>query len=154
VRLPDRLRFAVGFACVAAAIGYLVWGVPHEAKQASAAVGFYAYIKTPETRLLTTGDSLDIPYGLQAEALSAIPASADYAVVLPDSQTRAGAVGINPITYETVVPWLRYLLLPAELSSMREARYIVCWECDRAVWNRRVRWLWTAEPGMAIGLRR
>lgn len=144
-------RFVVGVGCVVVAVGLLFRDVPRQARGAEEELKAYAYITSPQTRLLTTGDALDIPYALQVEALTLIPRSSGYAVLLPATLAQATRDGMNPITYMTVAPWLRYLLLPSVPISPAHARYVVCWECDIGTLRRRVRWLWQAAPGMAIG---
>ena len=63
----------------------------------------------------------------------------------------AALYGINPITYETAVPVLRYLLLPAWPVDPADARFVICFGCDTDPWDRRTTWLWKDNRGDAIG---
>jgi len=146
-----RARVAVGVACVAVTAGLLGYEVPREAHSSDGAVRFYAYIKGSEGRVLTTGDALDIPFLLQVAALEKIPRGSDYALVVPATEQLAARDGIGQITYETVAPWFRFLLLPVEPTSPARARYVICWGCDMAAWSRRVVWVWREHSRMGIG---
>jgi hypothetical protein len=146
-----RARFAVGVACVAVAAGLLLGEVPRETRSADETLAFYAYVTTAQDRLLTTGDALDIPRFLQVAALQKIPRNADYALLIPATQERAARKGIGQITYDSLAPWFRYLMLPAEPTSRAGARYVICWRCDMAAWGRRVVWVWREDSRMGIG---
>jgi len=146
-----RARFAVGVACVALAAGLLLVEVPKEARSSDGTLEFYAYVKTAQERLLTTGDGLDIPLLLQVAALEKIPSDSDYALLVPATQELAARHGIGQITYDSVAPWFLYLMLPAEPTSPARARYVICWRCDMAAWSRRVVWVWREDSSMGIG---
>ena len=146
-----RARFAVGVACVAVAAALFVYELPREARSSDRAVHFYAYVTTAQTRLLTTGDGLGMPLFLQIAALRKIPRGSDYALLVPPTAELARRAGIGEITYQTVAPWFRYLLLPLEPTSPARARYVICWRCDMAAWGRRVVWIWREQSRMGIG---
>lgn len=147
----ERGRFVLGLGCVSAAAVLLAVHLSGALNSLDGSVRFYAYIRTPLVRVLTTGDSLDIPYGLQAEALRVVPRGAGYALVLPPSAQAAARDGINPVTYVTVAPFLAYLLLPAYPVRPLRARYVICYGCDGRRLGERVRWLWSEGHEQAIG---
>ena len=130
-----RVRFAIGVGCVIVAVGALVLYVPRTVRSMNDTAR--ASPKGVEYRSLYTGDTLGIPFTLQSEAISLIPPHARYALLLPASQdTAAATYGIGEITYVTVLPWLRYLLLPAlPVENPKQAQYIICWGCNTAPWD-------------------
>jgi hypothetical protein len=151
VAAPERARFLVGVVCVAVAASLAIRDVPRTLASSDARLRSYAYLTGAQDRLLTTGDGLGIPRALQVAALTEIPPRSPYAFLFVSSQEAANRRGIAPITYETVAPWLRYLLLPSEPVSPGQARYVICWLCETSRWQHRVVWLWRADPGMAVG---
>jgi hypothetical protein len=150
-RLLPWLRLAVGVGAVVAAGLVLVVHLPRAVHAMNAAVRYDAYAHTAQDRLLTSGDMQGLPFALQAEALQLIPPRSDYAVLLPATPDEAAGYGINSITYQTAVPFLRYLLLPSWPVDASKARYVICFGCDTAPWDHRTRWLWTDGKGNAIG---
>jgi len=151
--LGNRIRFAAGAACVLVAATLFVTKVPDAYRSASATADSNRKYDTPTYRLLSTGDMLDIPYELSAAAFQYIPPGAAYKVVLPGTPEAAQAgYGIQPITYDTFAPWLRYLLLPAKpVDASEQAPYIVCWGCDTTPYDTHTDWLWHNDQGAGIG---
>lgn len=148
----DRVRLAIGAACVLAAAWLFATRVPQAVRSMNASVRSDAYVENdPTERVLTSGDILGIPFRLQLEALTLIPKRSDYALLLPPSEQDGAPYGIAPITYATVGPFLRYLLLPALPVSPSVAHYVICWGCDTAPWDHRTTWLWNNDQGQAIG---
>ena len=146
-----RVRLAVGVGCVAFAAVLFVWHVPRAVRSLDATVRGYGYLGTAQARLLSTGGVQGLPRRLQVQALAKIPPRSDYAVLLPATEAEAALYGINPITYETAVPVLRYLLLPAWPVDPADARFVICFGCDTDPWDRRTTWLWKDNRGDAIG---
>jgi hypothetical protein len=147
-----RVRFAVGLVCVAAAVVLFAQKVPNTVSGLDASVRAEAYITDPVGRQLTSGDILGISRDLQAEALAKIPPRSKYALLLPANEQAASAgYGIGTVAYETVGPWLNYLLLPSYQVSPEEARYVICWGCDTSPWDHRTTWLYGNGQGVAIG---
>lgn len=150
-RLADRARFGIGLGCVLVAAALFVLHAPRAIRTMNATVRADAYITNPLGRELTSGDALGIPFDLQQHALQLIPGGASYALLLPADQDAAARYGISPITFATVGPFLRYLLLPAWPASRGDARYVICWRCDTKPLLGRVSWLWRDGQGEAIG---
>ncbi len=149
--LADRVRFGIGATCVAVAAALFAVHVPRTIRSMNGTVRYLSYLKTPSDRVFTTGDSLDIPLELQVEALALIPQGSDYALLLPPDEQTAGTDGIGSITYATVGPFLRYLLLPAVPADPAEAHYVICWHCDTSALDGHTTWLWKGDQGDAIG---
>lgn len=146
------VRFVVGVACVVSAALLFAVKVPNEVRAIDRSVKGLAYITDPVGRSLTSGDMLDISRDLQDQALTKIPSGSRYAVLLPgDPQSAEQGYGINIVAYETVRPWLNYLLLPSYQVPDDQAQYIVCWGCDTSPWDHRTTWLFTNDKGVAIG---
>jgi hypothetical protein len=145
-------RFVVGLACVAAAAALFVLKVPKTVSGLNATVRADAYITDPVGRQLTSGDVLGISRDLQAQALANIPPGSKYALLLPaNEQAASSGYGIGAVAYETVGPWLNYLLLPSYQVTSEQARYVVCWGCDTSPWDHRTKWLYVDGQGVAIG---
>jgi hypothetical protein len=95
---------------------------------------------------------LGISRDLQAQALADIPPGSKYVLLLPgDPQTASAGYGIGPVAYETVGPWLNYLLLPSRPVPPEQARYVICWGCDTSPWDHRTTWLYGNGQGVTIG---
>jgi hypothetical protein len=127
---------------VAVAAALLVVHVPRVVTSFDEQVTADAYITNFQTRLTTTGDALGIPNALQVEAVALIPKDSTYVLAIPGNAQVAGSDGISSLTYETVGPFLRYLLLPAQPGVAAEAGYVICYGCDMARWSRHAHWLW------------
>jgi hypothetical protein len=138
------VRYAIGVACVAVAAAILVVHVPRVVTSFDGQVVADAYITNGLTRLTTTGDALGIPNTLQVEALALIPKGSTYILALSPSAQAAGSAGISSLTYETVAPFLQYLLLPSQPATVSDAGYVICYGCDMDSWSRHARWLWDA----------
>jgi hypothetical protein len=149
--LLPAARFAVGVGCVCIALLLIAQGLVPETRSLSNTVGYYGYISSALGRVLTTGDSLDIPLELQGKALDLLAGGGSYALRLAPSQAAAVRDGINPITYAVVTPFLEYLLLPAQPARPADAGYLICYGCDARAWRGRVRWLWSDGAHAAIG---
>lgn len=148
----SALRFAVGIGCVAAAAWLFVAKVPQTVRSLNGTVASYAGIGDDDYRSMKVGAVLGIPRDLQEHALAQIPPGSTYAVLLPESPAFASsAYGIAEITYDTVGPFLNYLLLPSVQVPSDEARYVICWGCDTDPWDHRTTWLFTDPQGVAIG---
>jgi hypothetical protein len=145
------LRSVVGLACVVSAVALFALKVPATVRALDSAVTADAYIVDPVGRSLTSGDILGISRDLQAEALTKIPPGSAYALLLPDEQSASAGYGIGPVAYETVRPWLDYLLLPSRQVPAEQARYVICWGCDTSGWDHRTTWLYGNDEGVAIG---
>ena len=146
-------RMTVGCACAATAVVVAAVHVPRAVQAMNSGVRAEAYITSAQERVLTSGDSLGISFDLQREAMRLIPRRSTYALVLPsDPQLAASRYGIEPLTYGVLPAWFQYLLVPAEqVGDSTRARYVVCWGCDRAFWNPRLKWLWDNKQGQSIG---
>ncbi len=132
------------------AVGLLVLHVPRVVRTMNTAARTAP--NTQEYRLIETGDTLDIPYELSYQALTLIPPRATWALLLPNQEIASDSYGIGAITYETVFPWLRYLLLPARpVADVAKPHYVICWGCNTAPWDHHTTWLWRGEDGAAIG---
>ena len=149
--LLAHIRLGIGIACVLVTVAAFAVKVPAAIREFNSAVRGDAYIKDQLGRVLTSGDSLGLPYGLQAEALQLIPPDSDYAVLLPATPEAAAPYGMNSLTYVLVEPFLRYLLLPARPAPPEDAHYVICWGCDTSPWDHRTTWLWKNDQGQAIG---
>jgi hypothetical protein len=152
--LGNRIRLAAGAACLIVAAALFVTKVPETYRAASAAADSNARRYTPPAyRLISTGDTLDIPYEISAAALQYIPPGAIYKIVLPgDPVTAQSSYGIQPFAYANVSDWLRYLLLPAEpVLASQAAPYVICWGCDTTPYDSHTDWLWHNDSGSAIG---
>jgi hypothetical protein len=148
----SRARFAIGVVCVLAAAALLILKVPRTIGNLDSSVRGNAYITDPIGRSLTEGDMLGISRDLQLQAIAKIPRGSAYAVLLPsDQQLASSGYGIEPVTYETLAPWLNYLLLPSRQVSPKDARYVICWGCDTTPWDHRTTWLFDNDQGVAIG---
>jgi len=150
VLLLGRLRLLVGIVCAAWACFMLVENAPKTVRGLDGSITYYSYIRDPLTRLLTTGDMLDIPRDLQVAALTDIPPRSTYVLLLPATAAAASRVGIGDITFVSTGPFLTYLLLPSEPVPSGRARYVICWECDMTA-LRGVRWLWRPSQTEGIG---
>jgi hypothetical protein len=152
-RLLAWVRLALGGGCVATAVVVAAVYVPRTVQGFDDSVRADAYITSAEERVITSGDSLGIPFELQVEAIRLIPRRSSYAVLLPATpQLAADRYGISLLTYQVTPPWFEYLLLPAEpVGEATRARYVLCWGCDRPTWDRRTTWLWDNRHGEAIG---
>ena len=146
-----RLRFVVGVACVVAAVVLFAVKVPRTVGNLDSAVRADAYITDPVGRSLTSGDILGISRDLQSEALAKIPPGSGYALLLPDEASASAGYGIGQVAYETVGPWLNYLLLPSRQVPAERAQYVICWGCDTSGWDPRTTWLYRNGQGVAIG---
>jgi hypothetical protein len=150
--VTSPVQSVFGVACVVAAVALFVVEVPETVRALDASLKGVSYIKDPVNRSLTSGDMLGIPRDLQTGALSKIPAGSKYALLLPgDEQSASTDYGIAPVTYETVAPWLNYLLLPSRQVPPEQARYIICWGCDTSPWDHHTTWLFGNSRGVAIG---
>jgi hypothetical protein len=145
-------RLAVGIACVAAAATLFVVEVPKTVRSLDRAVASYGPQHDAIGRNVTRGDILGISRDLQLQALAEIPSGSTYALLVPADRGIAGRVyGISEITYDTIGPWLTYLLLPSVRVAPDEAQYLICWGCDTSPWDHRTTWLFTNDGGVAIG---
>jgi hypothetical protein len=147
------VRFAIGWGCVVTAVIIAAVHVPRVVQAMNGSVRAAAYLQGPEDRVITSGDSMGVARDLQVEALELIPPGSEYAVFVPaDRDLAATKYGIQSVTYDILMPWFRYLLLPSvPTSDPSQAHYIVCWGCDRAVWDKRTTWLWDNGQGQSIG---
>ena len=149
--MSARIRFAIGVACVVAAAALFAFKAPKTVSDLDAGVRADAYITDPVGRQLTSGDILGISRDLQAEALAKIPPGSTYALLLADQQSAGAGYGIGSVAYETVGPWLNYLLLPSYRVAPEQAHYVICWGCDTSPWDHRTTWLFANGQGVAIG---
>ena len=151
--LGNRLRLALGVACVIAGAVTLVSHVPRTVRSMNATERSDVLTSALD-RLIKTGDTLDIPSDLQTHALAAIPPGSEYALLLPPTVTPAAekSYGMDQFAHDVVGAWLRYLLLPSRpVADPGQARYIVCWGCDTTPWDGHTDWLWRNDKGAAIG---
>jgi hypothetical protein len=149
--VADLVRLAVGCGCVSVAAVLLIVHTPRVIRSANGTVRSDAYIVDSTDRTLTSGDMLGVSRTLQVEALAVIPRGAAYVLALPATVAKGARYGIAPVTYDVTFAWLRYLLLPDRPVEPSEARYVICWGCDRTQWNGHTRWLWRNDQGQAIG---
>jgi hypothetical protein len=107
-------------------------------------------------RMLAAADSLDIDNSFVVAANDTVPAGATYAVALPSRDAITAGV-ISETTYDSVSPFMRYLLLPRRQVPLASAQYVLCYGCS--LQHPKIRWLWTGGEdakisGEKIGRRR
>lgn len=147
----DWLRFGGGVACVGVAAFVFLTHGPRAYNDFNANVTANSWRNTLD-RLVAPGDITGLDKGFQEAALSTLPADASYTVVGPPTpEIGLKNYGMNDITQAGLVPWLRYLLLPARQVADDAAQYVLCYGCDTTPWDKHTTWLWRNTNGDLIG---
>ena len=147
----DRFRFAGGILIVAFAVVFFATHARATYRHFDANLEADSW-RNQLDRLVAPGDMTGLDKQFQEAALSLLPKDATYAVLPPPSpQVAEDSYGMNSITQAGLVPWLRYLLLPARLDTPEKAQYVLCYGCDTDPWDRRTTWLWKDVHGHEIG---
>jgi len=103
-------------------------------------------------RILMGADALNVDNDFVLAALSTLPSSARYAVLLPPSpEVAESGYGINPLTLQGLPDYMQFMLLPRRRVHPEEAQYVLCYACDTGPWDHRTDWLWKNEHAEAIG---
>jgi hypothetical protein len=148
--LLDWVRFGGGVACILAALWVFVDRAPTAYREFNANVRDNRW-RGMLDRLVAPGDITGLDKAFQEAALATIPKDATYTIVPPPNpEVAERAYGMNSITQEGLVPFLRYLLLPARLTGSN-AQYVLCYGCDTTPWDGRTTWLWRNDRGQLIG---
>ncbi|MEI8105177.1 MAG: hypothetical protein WCH31_04950 [Actinomycetes bacterium] len=147
----ERLRRAVGLGLAIVAI----------LSAAARAPGAFDYVlgqhreaagRTAADRTLATGNILGIDRAYQSAALSLVPPTATFAVLVSSSPAVAERdYGINSLTYVALPRYLLFLLMPAREVPARTAQYVLCYGCNTDPWDGRTDWLYSDLHGHAIG---
>jgi hypothetical protein len=144
-------RFGGGLACVLVAAGVFFNHAPAAYRDFNANVTANSWRNTLD-RLVAPGDITGLDKGFQEAALSILPADARYTVIGPPTpEIGLKNYGMNDITQAGLVPFLRYLLLPARQVAPEAAQYVLCYGCDTTPWAHNATWLWRNENGDLIG---
>ena len=95
-------------------------------------------------REIAGGNSVVVDQVAAYRARALIPGGSPYRVV-----TGSALVGPTPLTYSFVADWFRYFLMPRRPSA--DARWVICYGCDRTRLGSRYVVRWHDEHGIAIG---
>jgi hypothetical protein len=147
----ERVRFGGGLLCLLVAVAVLLYQAPRTYRSFDANVAANSW-RNRLDRLVAPGDITGLDKEFQLAALSLVPPNATYAVLAPPNPDVAEkAYGMNAITQAGLVPWLRYLLMPARMTDPEHARYVLCYGCDTDPWDPRTTWLWKNVHGEQVG---
>jgi hypothetical protein len=95
-------------------------------------------------REIAGGNSVVVDQEAAYRVRALIPDRSPYRVV-----TGSALVGSTPLTYSFVADWFRYFLMPRRPSA--DARWVICYGCDRTRLGSRYVVRWRDEHGIAIG---
>ncbi len=141
--LRPRLARAGAALCVAVVAVLAVVSFPRALGRLDAKADENAALNYDD-REFGGGNALGVDKSLLYEARALIPARASYRLVTgPYLDTS------NPLTAPHVGEFARSFLMPRRPQD--EARWIICYGCDRRSLGRRFRVLWQEGPAMAVG---
>jgi hypothetical protein len=96
-------------------------------------------------REIAGGNSVVVDQEAAYRARALIPRRSRYRVV-----TGSALVNATPLTYSFVADWFRYFLMPVRPGA--DARWVVCYGCDRARLGSRYVIRWHDGNGISIGV--
>ena len=144
-----RTRQPGGFLCVFAMLAVLAVQLPSTFRTFDGAVRDNSW-RTPEQRLIHTGEVLGVPSDFQEAALTFIPPGATFGIISPDPKLVAKA-GVSSITTVGIYAYMQYLLLPQREVDPSEAQWLLCFQCNTKQWDASVTWTWNDDSGLLIG---
>lgn len=101
-------------------------------------------------RFNSAADSVNVDNAFTLAATEIVPPTATYAIVLPPkSVVTKGQMA--DITYDAVAGLMLGVLLPRRPAPLREAAFVLCYQCGKHVPH--VRWTWMGSDGSKIGRR-
>ena len=102
-------------------------------------------------RSIAGADAEDVDNEFLVHALSLVPRTATYAVLLPNSLEVAASYGIKPATFNALPGFVLNALLPRRQVAPALARYLLCYACKTDPYDRRMTRLWQNGRGLVIG---